>query len=291
MMKHPKTFSAVAMIAWILAGPAARPALADTIDPVSFFVDVVNDGGVTFCTNTLPCAGSGPSSATEALVVPDTYDGGAGSPYSGSAIATVSGSPDPTLTVSAAASADMLEPAGPVFSKFTFSGSASITYYFELTQTAGPGFTGSVPVLLNGSSGLASQLLSAEDTTSSSVSMQVSTADNSTMLYSLPSANNGGFSQSLDILPNVEYLVSMQASAAAQVLASEDTNPMLSASAFIDPTFTISPDFADDFQLTFSSSIGNGVAAGAAPEPGSMTLFGIGLAGLAYRIRRNRRRR
>jgi hypothetical protein len=279
----------VALGAGTLAGALAQPAQADTINPLSFSVSTYYTGGtLSYCTSPSPCA-SGPSSATVSSVLPPSdlpntdpnfY------PYSGSAFATVIGSPIPELSVSAAASAAQLEPAGDEYEAFTFSAGASMTYYFELTQTAGSIYAGPVPVLMNGTSSLTSQVLDPDDTTSSSVSMTVGTVDNPSSLFSLPSTNDNPFFQSLDILPNVEYSVTMTADASAQVAASEDSNPSLAASASIDPTFTVSSDYADDFQLAFSSGIGNGV--GAVPEPSSwaMMLIGFGGMGAAMRFRR-----
>ena len=266
----------------LLIGMATPLAYADTITDASFFI-VASNGNAqnpVFCGTSLPCAGSGPTSGSVGLIVPASgYPGNPnGSPYSGSSFATVSNSPSPSISVSAAATAAELLPAGPDYDPFTMGASGTLTYYFEMMQTAGPPSSDAVPVLMEGSSTLFSQAGSTDDITSSSISMSVAAADGSSTLYTLPGANVGGFSQVLGILPDVEYEVTMAASAAVQVSATEDTNPDLSASAGIDPVFTISPDFAADYQLDFSNAIGN--SASATPEPATWAMMLIGFAGL-----------
>jgi hypothetical protein len=283
------TFARSAVLsAAILTGVVALPARASTVyvDPVNYTVDAGIYTGISICDSADPCQGSGPSSASvSAVLLPSDYpENPNGDPYSGSAAATLSGSPAPSLLVSAAGSAVQLEADGLDYDAIDFHAGGNITYYFELTTTDGDSYTGDVPVLMNGSTGLTSMgKPDTEDFTSTSTSMTVSTYDNSTMLYTLPSGNNGGFSQSLNILPNVEYMVYMSAAAAVEITASLDTNPMLSASAMIDPTFTISPDYANDFQLTFSPSIGN--SGSSVPEPSSGVILAVGLVGLGAAIR------
>jgi hypothetical protein len=136
---------------------------------------------------------------------------------------------------------------------------------------------------MNGSSSLFSQIGGSDDTTSSSVSMQVAAADGSATLYTLPGANNGGFTQELDILPDVEYEVTMAATVSVTVGADEDSAPSLAASATIDPTFTVSPDDASDYLLTFSGSIGD--VASSTPEPATWAMMLIGFAGLGAAVR------
>jgi PEP-CTERM motif len=279
----------------MLAGVAVQPAQATTVfvDPVNFSVAVATDPGSFSVCNTMsnasvPCA-SGPASATISLLLPPSGEPD-GSPYSGSAAATVGGSPAPALMVTATATAAQLEEGDE--DPLAFSAGASITYYFELTQIAGAPDSSGIPVLMNGSSSLSVQYSNSDDTTTSSVSMMVTAAtpaDDPDTNYSLSTSNNGPFFQSFNIVPNVEYEVVMGASATAAVAATDDSSPSLTSTASIDPTFTVSPDDASDFALIFSSGIGNS-SESAAPEPSTwaMMLIGFGSVGGALQFRRRR---
>jgi hypothetical protein len=152
---------------WI--GMAVPLAHADSITAANFFIDAVADGEAVFCGTSIACPSSGPTSGSVTkLVLPSGYpDDPDASPYNGSASATVSGSPSPSLVVGAAAAAQLI-PAGPVYDQFTMGASASLTYYFKLTQVAVPAGSGAVLVLMDGSSGLSSQTGGTEDTASSS---------------------------------------------------------------------------------------------------------------------------
>jgi len=158
-------------------------------------------------------------------------------PYSGSSIATATFSPIPALSASASLTAAQLEIAGDEAAPFTISAAGSLTYYFELTQIAGSPDSSGVPVLMNGSSTFMSGSGSTE-----SLSMTVSTADDVTTLYTLASNNNGGFFQILNIVPDVEYEVSMSVLASSQLTANIDSSQTLTTQASIDPTFTVSSD-------------------------------------------------
>jgi hypothetical protein len=260
---------------------AAVQAGAGTIDPVSFDVFATHTGGgFAYCGTSVPCT-AGPTESL--LLLPST--GPDGAPYSGSSIATAEFSPVPKLIVSASVSAAQLELDGPEASEFNFTAGGSMTYYFELTQTAGPANSGPIPVLMNGTSSLSS-VSGTENESSSNVSMQVSTADGSTILYTLPTANSAPYFQTVDIVPDVEYSVTMTASVAAQVIADEFTTHSLSASATIDPIFTVAPDYTADYLLNFSDTIGDGGSA--TPEPASWLTMLAGIGGLAAVVRLRR---
>jgi hypothetical protein len=211
-------------------------------------------------------------------------EGPDGSPYSGSAIATATFSPIPALSASASLTADQLEIAADEAPPFTISAGGSLTYYFELTQIAGSPDSSAIPVLMNGSS----MFMSGSGSTAS-LSMTVTTADDVTTLYTLASNNNGGFFQILNIVPNVEYEVSMTVYASSQLTANIDSSQTLTTQASIDPTFTVSSDYADDFALSFSSGIGS--PASGVPEPSTwvLMLLGLGLTAIAFRHKPARR--
>jgi hypothetical protein len=288
---------AAAIGAWILAGAAIQPAQATAIvDPVNFSVVVTYTdypGGFALCGTESPCASSsGPASGTISLLLPPSDDPD-GSPYSGSASATAGGYPAPALSVSAAATAVQLEPDSDEVDPFSFSAGASMTYYFELAQTAGAADSSAIPVLMNGSSSLTVQYSNSDDQTMSSVGMTVTAAtpsDDPNTNYSLPAGNNGSFFQTLNILPNVEYTVTMTAFAMTQVAATVDSGPSLTSTASIDPTFTINPADASDFALTFSSGIGNSQSQSAVPEPSTWATMLIGFGSLGAGLRYRRRR-
>lgn len=261
---------------------------ATTITDAAFGVVLSDDSGpIGICATGEMCT-TGPASAMLTFLLPPS-SGPDGSAYSGSASAEVTGSTDPSVAAAVAAAAAQLEPGSTPDEPYSLTATAVLMYYFELTTTDGDPYTGPVPVLMDGSSTLATNNGNEYDFTISSVFMQVETADGMTTLYSLPSGNNGGFSQTLDILPNVMYEVTMQAQAEAQVADSEDSPESEATSASIDPTFTISPDYSNDFALTFSSGIGN--EASTAPEPSTLGMALVGIAAIAGAVRRRRCRR
>ncbi len=272
---RPAAAAALIGLAAVVAPP---PAQAGTVyvDPVSYGAAAISSpaigGGWVVCTSSSPCPSSGPSSATAELLLPLSSSNQI---WSGSAIATVGGLSAPAVSATAALSAAQLIEGST--SPQTMSAGASITYYFDLTQVAGTAFSGPVPVLLNGSSSIKTKIQGV-GTTTMTVSATVTAVGDTTPLYSLPGSNDGPFFQSLAIIPNLEYQVTLGAYASSSVSASSNGSPSLSALASIDPTLVISPDYANDFQLSLSSGIDNGSAV---PEPSSLAAMAIGLATLA----------
>ena len=94
---------------------------------------------------------------------------------------------------------------------------------------------------------------------------------------------NGSFNYTMSVTSGVEYLVQM--SALAEV---EQTSA--GASVIVDPTFEIDPNFAyaSDFQILFSSGIGN--SPNATPLPAALPLFATGLGTLGLFGWRRRRK-
>jgi hypothetical protein len=246
------------------------------IDPVTSLVVVSSsDGSLSFCGTSAPCVGSsGPASANVGLVVPPNA-----TPFTGSAFASISGSPTPSLSVSVAASGTALELGTTGTATFNMIAGASLTYNFELTQVSGPS-VGSVPVLMTGSSSLTTQVSGQVVFTTTSVGLQVGTGGNAPM-FNLATDNNTPFSSTLTILPNVEYTVTMGANAEAQVAVGSDFGSTLGASASVDPMFSIvDPALAAEFQFNFSSGIDNGVSA--VPEPSTWAMMILGFMGLGF---------
>jgi hypothetical protein len=89
----------------------------------------------------------------------------------------------------------------------------------------------------------------------------------------------------IDLFPNTIYGVSLQALALALCGAQDEYGTatcdgnLASASAAVDPTFTIDPNFAgaSQYQIVFSPGV-----ASAVPEPDTWAMMLIGFAGLGY---------
>jgi hypothetical protein len=245
------------------------------ITPVTYGVVASAGGGLSVCNSSAPCANSGPASANVGIVVLPNAG-----PFTGSAFASITGSPTPSLSVSAAASGTPLEFGSIATGTFNTSAGAGLTYNFELTQVSGPS-VGSVPVLMTGSSSLTTQVSGLHDFTTTGVSLQVGTVSNPSLFTLATTDNNAPFSSTLTILPNVEYSVTMGASVFVQVEVGADVGSTLSASASIDPMFSIvDPTLAAEFQFNFSSGIGNGVSA--VPEPSTWAMMILGFMGLGF---------
>lgn len=263
----------------ILIGAMAQPGRADAITDVSGSVFAALQGNTSsFCQLGSPCA-LGPASATASVISPPDPD----SDYSGSAGATVSGTPAPGVIASAAATAYPVDPSAAPDAPVNFQADAILNYYFELTQTGGS-YSGAVPVTMTGSSSISQTVsLDQDDYTMGSVMVIVGTADGVTTLLNLPSNNNTGFSSGLSLMPNVLYEVQLAAYVDTEVDAVDETEKSLSMTASVDPMFTIDPDYASDFSLSFSDGIGNS-AASTAPEPASAML--VAAAGGILLLRR-----
>lgn len=266
-----------------LAGLTTRPVGAATIiTDAAGVVFAIGGSAGALCDLGSPCA-LGPASASVTSILlpgsdPDT------DPYSGSAAATIGGAPAPGLIASASATAEQQDPDVTPASPITFTAAAGLIYYFELTQTGGS-YSGAVPVTMTGSSKIETELLDEDDKTTGSVSVGVTTADGMTTLFTLPPANNAGFSPVLDIMPGVLYEVQLGATVSAEVAASDLSSPSLSITASIDPTLTIDPTYAGDFSLALSNGIGNTSSSTATPEPGSLALAAVGALILIFRKR------
>jgi len=289
---HAKLLISGTAMALLLASGAAKAGEFVDVQPVSFLVYATYlTGPFMYCSSSggpAGCSGSATGSSVTAVLGPN------GGPYGGTASAAIGGSASATeITAVASALATQLEYDGPEASPFDFVSGGQLTYYFELTPvTAASLGPGPVPVAMAGLSLISAAtapFLSQYDSAAGSVSLQVSTADGSTVLYSLPTNNDGPYFQILQILPNVEYEVSLGAHAGAEVNASSQTSEQATASAAIDPTFTISPSCAcaNDYQLTFSPGINNGPSA--APEPATWAMMLMGFSGLGVAMRSRRK--
>ncbi len=280
--------AAAALLIGFVGSVAFQPVQAGTVyvDPLTYAAVATSSpaigGGLVVCSSSAPCPSSGPSSATAELLLPLSSSSQI---FSGSAIGTVGGLSAPAVSATAAISAAQLIEGST--SPQAMSAGATITYYFELTQVAGTGLSGPVPVLLNGSSSVKTKIQGV-GTATENISATVTAVGDTTPIYSLPGSNNGPFLQSLAIVPGLEYQVTLGVFVSAAVSASSNGSPSLSAFASIDPTLTISPDFASDFQLSLSSGIDNGSAV---PEPSGLAIMVVGLAGLAAAVRFRRQRK
>lgn len=244
-----KSFASVFSIAGLLAIGNAQAA---TLDPATFAISasVHND----WVRETYANSGTLPQSAN--IVSPTGFT------PSGSAGGTVTGFP--AVLVSAALSGADCSCGGA-------GAYASLTYNFMLTST--PGYSGpifDVPVLMNGTS-TTSITGTNGGGISSSVSMTVTDASSNT-IYTLGSGT-GPYGATLQITPDVEYTVYMQASAS---IAGETG----SVAASIDPFFAIDAGYAQDFQLAFSEGITNSISA--VPEPSIWAMMLLGFAGVGF---------
>jgi len=90
-------------------------------------------------------------------------------------------------------------------------------------------------------------------------------------------------SQHVSLLSNTEYVVQLFANATAF------TNSFAVVDAFADPYIHIDPTGGDQFSLLISDGIGNDPLA-TIPLPGTVPLFGAGLAGLGLLGGRRKRK-
>jgi len=277
------------LVSALALGVGAIPACADTIDPVSYAV-IANAVPAEAVCLTQTCT----PSVTAIVPLDDdvTEDGELVNPYSGSAGAAVSLSPSPAVIATAAISSQALEPDSSAEGYVMYAGSAELTYYFELTAVPGTTAAGSIPVLMSGSVSLMASSGTTDDFTQSIVSMSVTPVDG-TAIYNPTSLTSGGINQTLQITPGQEYEVEMGATAEAQVGAIIGSDETETASASLDPTFTVagSCGCSNDYQFEFSPGIGN--TPSTVPEPSSLVMAGglLGLLSVEYFRRRRSFRR
>lgn len=293
MAKSNLFAASAALAAWTMFGCGTQAAKASTLYSPSFVALVTDSGGTdeALCTQGESCAG--PTSAGASFMLQETYteNPDEGSPYSGSAAALASVGGDPSVAATATAASVQLEPDSESPDAYYVTASAADTYYFELTQTGGSAYSGTVPILMTGTSSnsLIVSFDNGDDYTQSSTSVLVTTADGVTTLYN--SSATGGFSQDLGIIPGVVYEVQLEASVTAQVGANEDSDESLTSTASIDPLFSVDTSNStfpggDQFELSFFGGAGDS----AVPEPATCALMLTGLgAFVLMRFRSGRR--
>jgi hypothetical protein len=223
-------------------------------------------------------AGAGQRAYGSPLVLPDAggalnYDGVSHSFTGSSASASfgcgtlsVSGAPLPTLSANAAACDE--------------DGQAILIYYFAVVGPAAI-----VPVFIS-STAMLSASASYQAGYSLGVGGETLHVDN---CLNVPGFNAGcgvhSFSDARSFEANTLYGVSMMTAVSGFLGPG-------SGSAFLDPSFTIDPTFANggDYSFVFSAGVGNGPLADgpSVPEPASLFLLGTGLAAAGARYRRRK---
>ena len=270
----------IAVLSCIVAAGVTTRAEASSITlaaPVSS-VGLGPVGGTASCQPANPCSSSTASSLISNSVM------GSG-PYTGSGTASTFGFP-PELDASISLQAAQLASGeGSVL----FSGAAisGLTYYLELAQTAGTPYAGAVPVTFDGTTSVTSQASGVADFNGTGLPFvddpnDFYTATTDVQVEGLgvdyTNSGTGSYSPTLDLEPGIIYQVTLSAYVSDTILASLLNPISMSVDASIDPTFTISPDYASDFELVFSPGIGNNAIA--TPEPSTWPVILIGLAAL-----------
>jgi hypothetical protein len=154
---------------------------------------------------------------------------------------------------------------------------ASLTYYFYVVPlSTGTPFS-SVPVRILGDVSISTPGLG------NSASVLVQTVNGGLVAYNHTFPSTSPYAENLSLLSASEYMVVMT----ADVAAGGDID---SASTYIDPMFSIDPDFANasDYQLVFSDGIQNDVSS--TPIPAALPLFASGLGALGVFGRRRKRK-
>ena len=202
-----------------------------------------------------------PSSLSLSATAPWPPPGLLGSVIAGTATVNINTLPQPNISVLAS-----LSQIGDLGISLGYANAfAALYYYFEVEAVPGiqsPNVL--IPVItvgvLTGVGGLNVANLSIADTQNGQSVFNVN--------------QNGGFVDTLSITPGVEYLVQMSAFADVEQTTA-------GASVFVDPQFTIDPNFADanEFQMQFSPGIGNGPL-DATPLPAALPLFATGLGAM-----------
>lgn len=226
---------------------------------------------------------------------------GGGTEVTGSSAVTVSGGFDPSVSASATVSLPCAT--GPLDTGcgWDASATAGLTYWFAIE---GPATTSLIPVLLQGSGSESAGFVQYTTTYGTTVASEAyGTASLYVYTYSgalVTSAGVGAFSDTLQLTPGTLYYADLLANAyvhnsctftplsntAAQ--ACNGGGGPLIESASVDPTFTIDPNFANDYSIEFSPGILSG-APSSVPEPDSSLFLLGGVVALAL-IRRRRGR-
>lgn len=231
-------------------------ALADPVTPLPFSASVEAGGAVLEAP---------PATLPLNLSETEETDGG----YQTDA-ATVLGGLDPSITISASGWGGNI------------TSGADLDYSFVIE---GPTTLDQIPVLFGGS------LSSTQDLSDGDLSMQ-----NSASVYVLDSNGNmvddedgGEFDADLSLTPGSVYYVYMSADIRITDLDTDD-EPYASI-AYVDPTFTIGSQYANDYTISYSPGLVPNTPPSATPEPSSIALFGTAfLLIVVYRKRQDFKR-
>ena len=225
-------------------------------------VIILPDVSASVSAGASPLLNPGPSTFLTAppemlpLSVQALNNGSPNNPGHAFASAKVNGGLDPVVSVSVSAIGETTTNPNATGS-FIAGATAILDYSFAIV---GPDTTDTIPVVAQGDSSISQTIYTGFNTVQILTSLYV---NNGSVLNS----TGGPFNTTLHLHVGTVYNVHMFAQAAVQVLPDQ-----AEAIAFVDPSFTIDPAFANTYSIAYSPGLIT------VPEPGSLSLFVSALA-------------